>query len=158
MNTDQHGFRHAELSKRVIGIFYQVYNELGQGFLESVYEAAMELALRQAGLAVQRQPAIEVRFRGETIGDFRADLVVEGVLLVELKAAKAIDPAHEAQVLNYLRASDLEVGLLLNFGPKPEVKRFLYDNHRKHARGAIPSAAVLPPPMQIAGDSGALPV
>ena len=138
MNTDQHGFRHGDLTKSVIGVFYEVYNELGQGFLESVYEAGMELALRQAGFSLQRQQAIEVRFRGQTIGDFRADLVVEGVLLVELKAARALDPAHEAQVLNYLRATDLEVGLLLNFGPKPEVKRFLYDNPRKQHRAARP--------------------
>ena len=141
MNADQRRYRHEELTKRVIGIFYEVYNELGSGFLESVYEAAMELALRQAGLSVQRQRAIEVRFRGHTIGDFRGDLVVEGVLLVELKAVKALESAHEAQVLNYLRATDLEVGLLLNFGPKPEVKRFAFDNTRKAAR----APAVLPP-------------
>ena len=139
MNTDQHGFRHGDLTRRVIGVFYEVYNELGHGFLESVYEAAMEVALRQAGMSLQRQQAIEVRSRGQTVGDFRADLVVEGVLLVELKAAKAIDPAHEAQVLNYLRATHLELGLLLNFGPKPDVKRFLYDNPRKQPRASAPS-------------------
>lgn len=134
MNADQRRFKHEDLTKRVIGIFCGVYNELGYGFLESVYEAAMELALRDAGLSVQRQMEIEVRFRGHTIGDFRGDLIVEGLLLIELKAAKALESAHEAQVLNYLRATDLEVGLLLNFGPKPEVKRFAFDNGRKIVR------------------------
>lgn len=124
----------------MIGVFFEVYNELGYGFLESVYEAAMEVALRQAGLGVRRQVPIEVRFRGQTIGDFRGDLVVEGVLLIELKAAKAIDPAHEAQILNYLRATDLEVGLLLNFGPRPAVRRLAFDNARKR-RVPVPPAA-----------------
>jgi GxxExxY protein len=120
-----------DLTARVIGVFYEVYNELGHGFLESVYEGALEIGLRQAGLGVSRQSLIEVRFRGIVVGEFRADLIVEGRVLVELKAAKSIDPAHEAQVLNYLRATPIEVGLLLNFGPKPEFKRFAYDNTRK---------------------------
>ena len=138
MNADQRRFKHEELTRQVIGVFYEVYNELGYGFLESVYETAMELVLRRASISVQRQMAIEVRFRGVTIGDFRGDLIVEGALLIELKAAKCLEPAHEAQVLNYLRATELEVGLLLNFGPKPEVKRFAYDNTRKRPFPAEP--------------------
>lgn len=99
----------------------------------------MEMVLRQAGLIVQRRMAIEVRFRGRTIGEFRGDLVVEGVLLLELKAVRAPEPAREAQVLNDLRAAHLEAGLLLNFGPKPEVKRSAFDNTRKAARPFRPS-------------------
>ncbi len=131
MNADDRGLKERDLTARVIGVFYEVYNELGHGFLESVYEGALEIALRQAGLGVLRQSPIEVRFRGIVVGEFRADLIVEGRVVVELKAAKSIDPAHEAQVLNYLRATPIEVGLLLNFGPKPEFKRFAYDNARK---------------------------
>jgi GxxExxY protein len=135
MNTDEHGLRHEDLTKKVIGIFYEVYNELGFGFLESVYEQAMLLALRDAGLSAEGQVLIQVRFRGRVVGEFRSDIVVESVLLLELKAARAMDSSHEAQTLNYLRATDIEVGLLMNFGPKPEFKRFLFDNSRKQGRG-----------------------
>ncbi len=134
MNAVEGQFRHGALTHEIIGVFYDVYNELGHGFLESVYENAMAIALRQGGLAVEQQVALPVWFRGQPVGDFRADLVVEGAVILELKAGKAIDPLHEAQLLNYLRATTLEVGLLLNFGPKPEVKRLLFDNARKSHR------------------------
>lgn len=124
-------FKHVPLTEKIIGVFYEVYNELGQGFLESVYENAMTVALSQSGLAVVQQSDVQVMFRGQVVGEFRADLIVEGTILVELKAARAIDVAHEAQVLNYLRATTIEVGLLLNFGPKPQMKRFAFDNNRK---------------------------
>jgi GxxExxY protein len=87
--------------------------------------------MRSKGIAVKRQHPLLVWFRGETIGDFRADLVVADRVIVELKAAKALEPAHEAQLLNYLRASDLEVGLLLNFGPTPKIKRLVFANEKK---------------------------
>ena len=112
------GFKHRDLTEKIIGVFYAVYNELGHGFLESVYEQALALALVQAGLNVQRQVPVVVWFRGQKIGDFRADMLVEGLVL-ELKAARTIDQAHEKQLLNYLRATDVEVGLLLNFGLGP---------------------------------------
>ena len=112
-------YKHAELTERVIGVFYEVYNELGYGFLESVYRKSMQLALMKNGLSVQAEAPIAVFFRGENVGDFRADLVVEGCILLELKTAETIVAAHEAQVLNYLRSTTLELGLLLNFGPKP---------------------------------------
>lgn len=131
MNTDKHGMKHGDTTERIIGVFWDVYKELGHGFLESVYEHAMAIALRQAGLEVARQVPISVRFRGELVGEYRADLIVQRTVLVELKAAIAIDPAHEAQALNYLRATDIEVGLLLNFGPKGQIKRFVFDNNRK---------------------------
>ena len=137
MNADNSGFKHQKLTQKIIGVFYEVYNELGHGFLESVYENAMGIALKEAGLSALQQAPVTVRFRGRMIGDFRADLLVENAVIVELKAAKAIDGAHEAQLLNYLKATEVEVGLLMNFGPKPEFKRFVFDNERKASRPPI---------------------
>lgn len=134
IDTNRHELRHEDLTRRVIGVFYDVYNELGHGFLESVYENALAIALRAAGLRAEQQHALGVWFRGQQVGDFRADLVVNDAVLLELKAARAIEPVHEAQLLNYLRATPIEVGLLLNFGPKPEVKRLLFDNEHKTIR------------------------
>ncbi len=134
MNTDRHGFKHGEITEKIIGVFYQVYNELGHGFLESVYEKSLQIALNSIGLKALRQIEIPVWFRGQQVGDFSADLLVESCVLIELKAARALHPAHTAQVLNYLRATDIEVGLLLNFGLKPEFKRLLFDNPRKSIR------------------------
>src|SRR5208282_2321291 len=128
MDADKLRFKHQELTRKIIGVFYEVYNELGHGFLESVYEAAMLIALREAGLKAEAQVPIAVYFRGNRVGDFRADLMVENAILLELKAARALDSSHEAQLLNYLRATEIEVGLLLNFGTKPEFKRLAYDN------------------------------
>jgi GxxExxY protein len=129
--SNEREFKYTALTEKIIGIFYEVYNELGHGFLELVYENAMTIALSQAGLSVVQQHDVQVVFRGQIVGEFQADLIVEGTVLIELKAARAIDVAHEAQVLNYLRATRIEVGLLLNFGPKPQVKRFAFDNTRK---------------------------
>lgn len=129
MNTDR--LLRGTLTKRIIGVFYDVYNELGIGYLESVYESAMCHALRDEGLEVGRQVPVKVWFRGRNAGLFRADLLVERSVVVELKVCRLITPVHEAQVLNYLRATDLEVGLLLNFGVEPEFRRLLYTNDRK---------------------------
>ena len=107
------------------------YNELGHGFLESVYQRAFELALTAKGLRVCRKIEVPVWFRGEKVGDFEADVLVEDRLLLELKAVRCLDAAHEAQLLNYLRATDVEVGLLFNFGLKPQFKRFAFENSRK---------------------------
>jgi len=134
MNADGRGLKHKELTEKIIGVFYEVYNELGHGFLESVYEEAMAVALPQAGLKVERQVPLRVTFRGTVIGDFRADLLVESSVLLELKAGRELEPAHEAQLLNYLRATEIEVGLLLNFGPKPQFKRLVFENSRKEIR------------------------
>ena len=122
---------HEALTEKIIGVFYDVYNVLGHGFLESVYHNAMALALRDGGLAVESKPRIPVYFRGQLVGEFEADLVVEGKILLELKAARELDPAHEAQTLNYLRATSIEVGLLMNFGPKPKFRRLAFANDRK---------------------------
>lgn len=112
-------------------MFYEVYNELGRGFLESEYENAMGIDLKEAGLSALEQAPVTVRFRGRMVGDFRADLLVQNAAIVELKAAKAIEGAHEAQFLNYLNETEVEVGLLMMFGPNPEFKRFVFDNERK---------------------------
>ncbi|CAN5557777.1 GxxExxY protein [soil metagenome] len=122
---------HHELTEKIIGVFYDVYNELGHGFLESAYETAMVIALRETGLVVEQQVEIPVWFRGQKIGTFFAALLVEGCVIVELKAVRSIDPSHEAQLLHYLRATQIELGLLLNFGVRPEIKRKIYDNPRK---------------------------
>lgn len=127
--------KHAELTEKIIGIFFDVYNELGHGFLESVYQNALCIALRGASLKAQCQLPIEVWFRGHQIGDFKADIVVHDKVLLELKAARNIDVAHEKQLLNYLRATRIEVGLLLNFGMKPEFRRLVFENERKEIRG-----------------------
>jgi GxxExxY protein len=127
-------YKHSELTDLIIGVFYDVYNELGFGFLESVYQKALRMALIEKGLRVESEVATSVFFRGEKVGDFRADLVVNEVVLLELKTVEKIIHAHEAQVLNYLRSATLELGLILNFGPQPQIRRLLLDNDRKHLR------------------------
>ena len=123
--------KHKETTDIIIKSFYEVYNELGGGYLESVYENALYIVLTGYGLRVERQKDISVFFRGNIIGDFKADLIVEEKVIVELKAVRTLDTVHEAQLINYLKATNIEVGLLLNFGRKPEFKRFIYDNKRK---------------------------
>ncbi len=130
MNTDR--FKHKETTDIILKSFYEVYNELGDGFLESVYENALYIVLTGYGLHVERQKDISVFFRGSIVGYFKADLIVEEKVITELKAVRTLDPAHEAQLINYLKATNIEVGLLLNFGRKPEFKRFVYDNKRKN--------------------------
>ena len=127
--------RFSLLTEKIIGLFYDVYNELGHGFLESVYEQAMLIALRQAGLDVEAQVEIPVRFRGLEVGNYKADLQVDRKVLIELKAARSLEKAHGAQILNYLKATNIEVGLLLNFGERPQFRRFVFDNERKKIRG-----------------------
>lgn len=117
--------KHEQITKSVIRCAFEVINELGAGFLESVYEKALLLALRQKGLSAVAQHPVKVIFRGQCVGDFYADLFVEEKVIVELKAVKAISPEHQAQIINYLNATGIEVGLLINFGnPKLEFKRF----------------------------------
>ena len=129
--TVNFSYKHSELSESIIGVFFEVHNELGYGFLESVYRNSLQLALLAKGLRVESEVAVPVFFRGKNVGDFRADAVVNRSVLLELKTAEAISIAHEAQLLNYLRATKLEVGLILNFGPKAQVRRLAYDNTRK---------------------------
>lgn len=125
------GLKYKEITDVILKSFYEVYNELGDGFLESVYENALYIVLKGHGLTVERQKNISVIFRGNVIGDFKADLIIYGNIIIELKAVRALDPAHEAQLINYLKATNIEVRLLLNFGRKPEFKRFIFNDKRK---------------------------
>lgn len=131
INADERRYKYSELTEQIIGTFYDVYNELGFGFLEKVYEEAMAVALRERGLEFQQQVSVPVWFYGQKIGSYDADLIVGKVLLVELKACKTLESVHEAQLLHYLRSTEIEVGLLLNFGPRPQVKRLAFENERK---------------------------
>lgn len=131
MNADERRYKYSELTEQIIGIFYEVYNELGAGFLEKVYEEAMAVMLKERGIAFQQQVPIPVWFHNQIIGAYGADLVVRGVVLLELKACRALDLSYEAQLLHYLRSTEIEVGLLLNFGPKPQVRRLAFENERK---------------------------
>ncbi len=119
------------LTKRIIGVFYEVCNELGYGFVESVYSRSMALALEQSGLRVASEVAVPVCFRGESVGTYRADLVVEDRVVLELKTAEQISSAHVAQLTHYLRATTFEVGLVLNFGPDARFRRVEFKNERK---------------------------
>ncbi|MCE9560960.1 MAG: GxxExxY protein [Planctomycetes bacterium] len=130
-------FPHRDITERIIGVFYEVYNELGFGFLESVYENAMVLALRAIGLKAEQQLKLPVFFRGHPVGEFIADIVVADVVILELKAADTLISSHESQLLNYLKATPIEVGLLLNFGPKPRLKRLGFSNERKRSRPPV---------------------
>jgi GxxExxY protein len=125
--------KHEEITRAVIGCAFEVINELGAGFLESVYEKALLLALRQKGLSAISQHPVKVMFRGHCVGDFYADIFVEEKAIVELKAVKAITPEHQAQIINYLNATGIEVGLLINFGKaKLEYKRFTRSQDYEH--------------------------
>ena len=135
MDGEKEKLLHAELTERIIGVYYDVYNEVGHGFLETVYRKAMQIALAEAGLLVQNEFPIPVWFRGQEVGIFRADLLVANCILLELKAVAALDRAHEAQLLHYLRATEIELGLLLNFGgTKPQFRRLVFQNENKKTR------------------------
>jgi GxxExxY protein len=120
--------KQANITNRIICCFYNVYNKLGYGLLEKVYENALAIEIDSTGLTVQQQAPIKVEYAGRTVGEYFADLLVEEKVIVEIKAAQSLTAAHEAQLLNYLKATDVEVGLLVNFGPKAEVKRKVLDN------------------------------
>jgi GxxExxY protein len=128
MNTE---LKHGLVTDQVLRAFYDVYNELGHGFLESVYHRSLVLALEAMGLRVCSKVHIPVWFRGHQVGYFEADLMVESCVLLELKAARSLDSSHRAQLMNYLKATEIEVGLLLNFGERPEFKRLIFDNSKK---------------------------
>jgi GxxExxY protein len=129
---------HADLTERIIKAYYHVYNTLGYGFLEKVYENALILTLRNWGLEARQQVPLKVFFEGAVVGEYFADVIVVDRVLLELKAADTIDEAHEAQLLNYLKATDIEVGLVLNFGKKPQFKRKVFSNDRKALRSTDP--------------------
>ncbi len=124
-------FLHKEISNKIIKAFYIVYNELGYGFLEKVYENAMLLELRKMNLSCEKQKPIKVYYDKKIIGEYFADIIVDDKIIIELKAAENICQEHEMQVINYLKATNIEVGLLLNFGKEPKFKRKIFTNDRK---------------------------
>ena len=126
MNTDN--YKHSEITEKIIKSFYKVYNTLGYGFLEKVYENALFIELVAMGLLVEKQKQINVYYEDKEVGFYFADLIVEDCVIVELKAAESLCEEHEFQLINYLKATEIEVGLLLNFGKKPEIKRKVFSN------------------------------
>jgi GxxExxY protein len=134
MENSPFTLKHSELTDKIIGVFYDVYNELGHGFLESTYAEAMVVVLEASGLHVDREVPVPVWFRGKKIGQYFADILIERTVIVELKAGRTLEKAHEAQLLHYLRATQIEVGLLFSFGIRPQFRRLLFDNERKKIR------------------------
>jgi GxxExxY protein len=123
--------KHSDLTGKILGAFFQLHKEMGYGFSEKVYQNAFSILLEELGLTVEQQKPIRVYFHGRIVGEYIADLVVNGVVMVELKAVDTLVEAHAAQLLNYLKSTDIEVGLLLNFGLKADFRRKIYDNNRK---------------------------
>jgi len=132
--NEQVELKHKNVTEKILFAFYKiVYPQLGYGFLEKVYENALTIALTSLGMEVEQQVKILVYFQDQIVGEYFADLLVNNVVIIELKAVSRLLPEHEAQLLNYLRATPYEVGLLLNFGPKPDFKRKAYENYHKTA-------------------------
>jgi len=124
-------YLYQELTSNIISCFYKVYNSLGFGFLEKVYENALLFELSKSGLFVERQKPIKVYYEDKLVGEYFADLIVEDKVIIELKAVDALIEEHELQLINYLKATEIEVGLLLNFGKKPEIRRKIFTNTKK---------------------------
>ncbi len=117
---------YSDITEKIIQCFYTVDNSLGNGFLEKVYEKALSIELRRAGLQIEVQCPIKVYYQNEIVGEYFADIIVNDSVIVELKAIDSLNAVHGNQLVNYLKATGIEVGLLLNFGPKPEIKRKIY--------------------------------
>ena len=122
---------YAEITDKIINSFYKVYNALGYGFLEKVYENAMSIELKRAGLKVLQQQNIKVYYEEQVVGDYFADIIVNDQIIMEIKAAEGLREENKAQLINYLKATDKEVGLLINFGKTPEFRRVIFTNDRK---------------------------
>jgi GxxExxY protein len=123
-----------ELSNKIIQSFFKVYNTLGYGFLEKVYENAMYLELINNGISCKKQYPVKVFYNEVIVGEYFADIIVEDVLIIELKAAEALVLEHEYQLINYLKATEIEVGLLMNFGKEPKFIRKVFSNERKRLK------------------------
>ena len=123
--------KHSELTGTILRAFFQVHKEMGFGFSEKVYEAALEILLKELSLIPERQKEIAVYYHGKRVGEYKADMIVNGVVLLEIKSVEKLIDAHDAQLLNYLKSTEIEVGLLLNFGHQAEFHRKIYDNSRK---------------------------
>ena len=126
---------HEEKTQKIIKAFYKVYNTLGYGFLEKVYQKALLIELRSMGFHCKEEYPIQVYYLTNKVGDYRADIIVDDCVIIENKAAEGLVEENEYQLINYLKATDIEVGLLLNFGKKPEFKRKIFTNDRKKERG-----------------------
>ena len=122
---------HQSITNTILKVYYEVYNELGHGFLEKVYQNAMYFELKARGLKVESQKEIKVYFKQQLVGEYYSDLIVENKVIIELKATEVLMNAHVAQTINYLRATLIEIGMLLNFGAEPEFKRLIYTNNKK---------------------------
>ena len=124
--------KHKEITDKILKAFFKVvYPQFGYGFLEKVYENVLTIAISEEGLKVQSQAKIEVYFRGQVVGEYYADLLIEDAIIVEIKAVRRITKENGAQLLNYLRSTPYEVRLLLNFGSKPDFRRKVFNNERK---------------------------
>jgi len=128
---------HKELTDKVIKTFYQVYNELGFGFLERVYQNALFFELKAQGFNCESEKAIKVYYKNLLVGEYRADILIENKLILELKATPTIVKDHELQLINYLKATEIEIGMLLNFGEKPEFRRKIFTNENKKRNEGI---------------------
>lgn len=126
--VEEEPYLYKDLTSTIISCFYKVYNNLGYGFLERVYENALKIELESKGLSVEKQKPISVYYNEHLVGEYFADLIVENKVILELKAAEALCEEHEHQLINYLKATDIEVGLLLNFGKKPQIARKIFTN------------------------------
>ena len=126
---------HEQLSSSILNCFYTVYNTLGHGFLEKVYQNALALEFNRRELLAEKQRQINVYYDGVLVGEYFADIVVNGCVILELKAADGIAPEHEAQLINYLKATDMELGFVLNFGPNPQFIRRIFTNDKKSNHG-----------------------
>lgn len=119
--------QYGNLTKKIIRSFYDVYDELGAGFLESVYRNSLQISLENYGINYQQEEKINVYYKNQIVGEFRADLIIENKVLIEIKACKEFNQTHTSQIINYLKATNIEIGLLVNFGPTLKFKRFIYD-------------------------------
>lgn len=132
-------FKYQDITEKIIRAFYNVYNTLGYGFLEKVYENALMLQLKLMNLQCEKQKQIKVFYKSHIVGEYFADIIVENKVIIEIKAAEGIIEEHENQLLNYLKATEIEVGLLLNFGKKPQFKRQIFENEYKKSVKSVKS-------------------
>jgi GxxExxY protein len=123
--------KHSDITRAIIAAFYDVYNELGYGFSEKIYENALALEMSKRELIVEIQCPVDIYYCGQVVGKYCVDILVNGLVILELKSVKELTDEHNAQLLNYLKATQIEVGLLLNFGPRAAFKRMVFDNYRK---------------------------
>lgn len=128
---DKNSMQYRDLSDKIIKAFFNVYNQLGYGFLEKIYERALVLELHELGISAKAQQQLKVFYKTIEVGDYFADVIVNDLIIVEIKAIDSLHDVHKRQLINYLKATNIEVGLLLNFGPKPQIVRQVFSNSEK---------------------------